>query len=57
VKAGDLVKVKTKHYGVKIVFLAEKIVDSWGESWIVSPTDHPRDIIAEKIDLRLVSSA
>ena len=56
-KVGDLVSVKTKHYGVKIGFLAEKIVDSWGESWIISPADHPRDIIADKLDLRLVSSA
>ena len=56
-KVGDLVTVKTKHYGDKMGVLVEKIVDSWGESWIVSPTDHPRDIIAEKIDVRLLSNA
>lgn len=56
-KVGDLVTIRTKHYGDKIGFLAEKIVDSWGESWVVSSTDHPRDIIAEKIDIRLLSNA
>ena len=54
-KVGDLVKVKTKHYGFKLCFLVEKVVDSRGESWMVCPTDHPRNIMAELVDMEVVS--
>ena len=53
---GDLVKVKTKHYGEKTGFVIEKVEDSWGVSWLVAPTDHPRDIISDERDLKIISS-
>ena len=54
-KAGDLVNVKTKHYGTKIGFLVEKIVDSYGEGWMVISTDHPRQIYSDCKDLEVIS--
>jgi len=57
VQVGDLVKVKTKHYGEKIGFLSEKVEDSWGVSWLVTPTDHPRNIMAEPQDMKVISES
>ena len=53
--AGDLVRVKTKHYGEKTGFVIEKVEDSWGVSWLVAPTDHPRNIMAEPHDMKVIS--
>ena len=53
--AGDLVRVKTKHYGEKTGFAIEKVEDSWGVSWLVAPTDHPRNIMAEPQDMKVIS--
>ncbi len=46
-KVGDLVKVKTKHYGVKTGVVAK--IDDDGIHII--PNDHPRNIIASKQDV------
>ena len=56
-KVGDLVKVETKHYGEKIGFVIEKVEDGYGVSWLIAPTDHPRNIMAESHDLKLISKA
>ena len=56
-KVGDLVKVKTKHYGVKIGLLSEKVVDSYGEGWMVIPTNHPNMIYSELCDIEVISES
>ena len=56
-KLGDLVKVKTKHYGTKIGFLSEKVVDSYGEGWMVIPTNHPNMIYSEPCDIEVISES
>jgi hypothetical protein len=56
-QVGDLVKVKTKHYGEKIGFLSEKVVDSYGEGWMVIPTNHPRKIYSEPCDIKVISES
>jgi hypothetical protein len=54
-KVGDLVRVKTKHYGTKTGFLSEKVTDSYGEGWMVIPTNHPRQIYSEPCDIEVIS--
>ena len=56
-KVGDLVKVKTKHYGAKIGFLSEKVVDSYGEGWMITPTNHPRQIYSDSQDIEVISES
>jgi hypothetical protein len=56
-KIGDLVKVKTKHYGAKIGFLSEKVVDSYGEGWMITPTNHPRQIYSDTQDIEVISES
>ena len=56
-RVGDLVKVETKHYGEKAGFVIEKVEDSYGVSWLIAPTDHPRNIMAEPQDLKVISKA
>ena len=56
-QVGDLVKVRTKHYGVKIGFVIEKVEDSYGVSWMVAPTDHPRNIMSEPQDIEVISES
>ena len=56
-KVGDLVKVKTKHYGEKIGFLSEKVVDSYGEGWMVISTNHPNMIYSEPCDIEVISES
>jgi hypothetical protein len=55
-RIGDLVKVKTRFYGTKTGFLIEKVNDVWGDGWMISPTDHPRKIIADPRDIEVISS-
>ena len=50
-KVGNIVRVKTKFYGVKTGIVIEKIEDSYGESWVVMAHDHPRNIVADARDL------
>ena len=54
-QVGDLVKVKTKHYGDKTGFVIGKVEDSRGISWLIAPTDHPRNIIADPQDMKVIS--
>ena len=56
-KLGDLVKAKTKHYGVKFGFLSEKVVDSYGVGWMVTPTNHPRQIYSDPQDIEVISES
>ena len=51
-KVGDLVKVKTKHYGSKTGVVVKHGMDGY----FVRPIDHPRMIIATAKDLELIVS-
>jgi hypothetical protein len=41
-QVGDLVKVKTKHYGTKIALVTEVVKDSFGCDVLVQPLSHHR---------------
>ena len=56
-KAGDFVKVQTKWYGEQLGFLTEKIEDSYGASWLICSTTHPREIRAEPVDIEVISES
>ena len=56
-KAGDLIKVETKNYGVKFGFLSERVVDSYGEGWMITPTNHPRQIYSDSQDIEVISES
>lgn len=49
---GDLVSVKTKHYGTKIGVVVKHGMDGY----FIQPVDHPRMIIAHISDLKVISS-
>ena len=51
-KVGDLVRVKTKHYGTKIGLIIKNGMDGY----FIQPTDHPRMIIAGEEDCEVVSA-
>ena len=44
-QVGDLVKVKTKHYGTKIALVTEVVKDSFGCDVLVQPLSHHRKCI------------
>ena len=58
-KIGDLVKVKTKHYGTKLALVIEPHYSSLGVEWVVKPLglDHPRNILCFPCDLEVVSES
>ena len=56
-KVGDLVKVETKHYGVKIGLLAEKVVDSFGEGWMVISPGLTRKVYSDAADIEVISES
>ena len=47
---GDLVKVKTKHYGKKHGVIVKRGMDGW----FIQPTDHPWTIIARAEDIEVL---
>ena len=55
-KAGDLVKVETKHYGVELGVLVRdlKLRET---HWQVKMFNHPRDIYAMPRDLKVISES
>lgn len=52
-KVGDLVRVKTKHYGDKLGVIVA--IDDVGIR--IKPQNHDRDICANKIDVKVLVSA
>ena len=56
-KVGDLVSVRTKHYGTKLGVLVESYhrYDWKGDEWRVKMLDHPRDVHAAECDLEVIS--
>ncbi len=49
-KIGTKVQVNTKHYGTK----TGKIIMYAREGWIIKPDDHPRNIIAQRQDIKVI---
>ncbi len=56
-KVGDLVKVQTKWYGEQMGFLVEEVEESYGTSWLICPTNHPRNVRAEAQDIEVISES
>ena len=58
-KIGDLVSVKTRHYGTKLGVLAESYhrPDWRGDEWRVKMLDHPRDVHAAECELEVISES
>ena len=55
-KLGNLVKVKTKHYGEKFGLIVG--IDDGSKRypvWRIRPFDHPRDICADPWDVVVIS--
>ena len=55
-KAGDLVKVETKHHGIELGVLVKKL-RLRDEHWQVKMFNHPRDIYAMPRDLEVISES
>ena len=55
-KAGDLVKVETKHYGVELGVLVRDL-KLREPHWQVKMFNHPRDIYAMPRDLKVISES
>ena len=55
-KVGDLVKVKTKHYGIELGVLVKKL-RLRDEHWQVKMFNHPRDIYAMPNNLEVISAS
>ena len=52
-QVGDLVKVKTKHYGAKIGLVVKHGMDGY----FIRPSNHPRMIIAREEDCEVISES
>jgi hypothetical protein len=59
VKVGDLVRVKTKHYGTKLALVIGSYTYdiAFGVGWVVQPLDHPRSVICSSCDLEVISES
>ena len=60
-QVGDLVSVRTKHYGTKLGLIVENVADSaWGyfsdTPWRVKMLDHPRDVYAAPCDVEVINA-
>ena len=55
-KAGDLVKVETKHYGTELGVLVRKL-RLRDIHWLVRMLNHPRDVYAMPSDLEVISES
>ena len=61
-QVGDLVSVKTKHYGTKLGLVVENMAGSaWGyfsdTPWRVKMLDHLRDVHAAGCDIEVISES
>jgi hypothetical protein len=57
-QVGDLVKVKTKHYGTKIALVTEVVKDSFGCDVLVQPLSHHRKYIrCNPSDVEVISAS
>ncbi len=55
-KAGDLVQVETKHYGIELGVLVKKL-RLRDVHWQVKMFNHPNDIYAMPSDLEVISES
>ena len=51
INIGDLVKVETKYYGIKLGLVVRHGMDGY----FIQPSDHPRMILAQPEDCEIVS--
>lgn len=49
-KIGSKVEVNTKHYGI----MTGKVIMCDSQGWIIKPDDHPRCIVAQREDIKLI---
>ena len=56
-KAGDLVKVKTKYEGDQLALVVEPHFSSYGREWIVQRVKHHRMTICSPCDLEMVNES
>ncbi len=57
-QVGDLVKVKTKHYGTKIALVTEVVKDCFGWDVLVQPLSHHRKYIrCNPSDVEVISAS
>ena len=57
-QVGDLVKVKTKHYGTKIALVTEVVKDSFGCDVLVQPLSHHRKYLrCNPADVEVISAS
>ena len=54
-KAGDLVKVKTKNEGDQLALVVEPHFSSYGREWIVQRVDHHRMTICSPCDWEVIN--
>ena len=54
-KIGDLVKVRTKHYGTMTAIVVREHFSNLGRQWIVQPSNHPRQVVCSLCDLEVIS--
>ena len=54
-KVGDLVKVKTKHYGTMVAVVVGEHFSNLGRDWIVQPNNHPRQVVCSLCDLEVIA--
>jgi len=53
-KIGDLVKVRTKHYGTMVAIVVREHFSNLGRQWVVQPSNHPRQVVCCPSDLKVI---
>ena len=58
-KVGDLVSVRTAHYGTKLGVLVQSYerYDWKGDEWRVKMLDHLRDVHAAECDIEVINAS
>ena len=56
-KVGDLVKIKTKHYGTKMGVVTKRHPSPFVVEWVVQPVNHSRPVICSHRDLEVISES
>jgi hypothetical protein len=56
-KSGDLVVVKSKHYGYKSGIILKPWFDQTETLWLVQPFDHKRQIVCHPSDITVINNS
>jgi len=56
-QVGDLVKVKTKHYGTMVAVVVGEHFSNLGRDFIVQPSNHPRQVVCSPCDLEVINAS